>query len=221
MSASAFVGRLVIQGWSPLHACSLMLHQLISGRNLIPLPRSLMLGARARAPRGMGPILIRGVSQPCPATVTHPPWNWQVLLAFKFGGGSARVADAGVGSARLEHGAGWHQAGFEIAPQRHQELACERHDGDTPHAPLAIADALAEGDAQGAVGLIAQPHPRQFDHGRTGFGIAGLADALVAVGRPATEWTRRQSDIAADLAAVVERSIEHLADQCGGKLRSD
>src|SRR5215471_20059071 len=42
MSASAFVGRLVIQGWSPLHACSLMLHQLISGRDLIPLPRSLM-----------------------------------------------------------------------------------------------------------------------------------------------------------------------------------
>src|SRR5215467_2215286 len=55
-----------------------------SGLN--PVPRSLMLGARARAPRGMGPILIRGVSQPCPATVTHPPWNWQVLLVFKFGG---------------------------------------------------------------------------------------------------------------------------------------
>src|SRR5215831_7873320 len=38
MSASAFVGRLalMIQGWSPLHACSFVLHQLISGRDLIP-----------------------------------------------------------------------------------------------------------------------------------------------------------------------------------------
>src|SRR6266436_7770337 len=100
-----------------------------------------------------------------------------------------------VGSAGLEHGAGWHQAGFEVAPQRHQELACERHNGNAPDSSLAIADALAEPDTQGAVGLIAQPHPGQFDRGRTGFGIAGLADALVAVGGAATEWTRCQSDI--------------------------
>jgi len=31
---------------------------------------------------------------------------------------------------------------------------------------------------------MAQPHPGQFDHGRTGFRIAGLADALVAIVDP-------------------------------------
>src|SRR3990172_819645 len=46
-------------------------HQLISGWDR-PVPRSLMRGHRA--PRRDGTHLDRGVLQPCPATVTHPPW---------------------------------------------------------------------------------------------------------------------------------------------------
>jgi hypothetical protein len=45
---------------------------------------------------------------------------------------------------RLEHGAGQHQAGFEISPQRHQELARKRRDDDAPYAPFAVADALTK-----------------------------------------------------------------------------
>jgi hypothetical protein len=81
--------------------------------------------------KGMGPILIRGVSQPGRATVTHPPWNWQVLLVVVL-----LVIDA-VPALQVD------QRGFEIAPQRHQELACERHDGDPLRSPFEVADALA------------------------------------------------------------------------------
>ena len=47
---------------------------------LDPVPRSLMRRREGKGSKGMGPILNRGVSQPCRAAVTHPPWNWQVLL---------------------------------------------------------------------------------------------------------------------------------------------
>jgi hypothetical protein len=59
-------------------------HKLISGR-VCPrtkLPHALLRGRRA--PRGMGPILARGVFQPSPATVTHPPWI-EVLLLRVYG----------------------------------------------------------------------------------------------------------------------------------------
>src|SRR5215831_21172147 len=74
-----------------------------------------------RAPRRMGPILIRGVSQPCPATVTHPPWNWQVLLVFKFGGAGIdhRVLNTAPAGTR------------PLSRSRHSATRSLRHDGDT------------------------------------------------------------------------------------------
>src|SRR6202047_3019248 len=36
--------------------------------------------ARVKGSKGMGPILIRGVFQPSPRTVTHPPWIAVFLL---------------------------------------------------------------------------------------------------------------------------------------------
>src|SRR5439155_17159088 len=61
------------------------------------LPHALLRGKRA--PRGMGPILARGVFQPSPATVTHPTldrgiapsrlWCCLLTLAQAFGGRSA------------------------------------------------------------------------------------------------------------------------------------
>jgi hypothetical protein len=118
--------------------------------------------------------------------LARPPVLERVVL-------KRRGVVAAARSARLEHGAGRYHTGFEIAPQRHQELARHRHDGDAAHPPLAVADALPEPDAQGAAGLILQPHPGQFDHGRTDRGTAGLADALVALHRSAGPLDRVQS----------------------------
>jgi hypothetical protein len=51
-----------------------------------------------------------------------PPWNWHISYVW--------TLVLKLRSARLEHGASRDQTGLKIAPQRHQELAGERHDGD-------------------------------------------------------------------------------------------
>src|ERR1700731_173304 len=45
-----------------------------------PVPSSLMRVREGEGSKGMGPILIRGVFQPSPRTVTHPPWIAVFLL---------------------------------------------------------------------------------------------------------------------------------------------
>ena len=74
--------------------------------------------------------MARGVFQPSPATVTHPPWIEVLLL---------RVYAAG-----LKDRTSRHQAGFEIAPKSHQELARHGHDGDAARPPLESADAFSD-----------------------------------------------------------------------------
>src|SRR3984893_12761000 len=63
----------------------------------------------------------------------------------------------------LQDCTGWDDAGFEIAPQSYQELARHCYDRDAPRASFEVADAFAEPDAQGTIGLIAQPGPGEFD----------------------------------------------------------
>ena len=57
-----------------------------SGLPHTKLPHALLRGRRA--PRRMGPILNRGIFQPSPRTVTHPPWIAvlvaELLLCFCF-----------------------------------------------------------------------------------------------------------------------------------------
>src|ERR1700730_2700224 len=133
-----------------------------------------------------------------------PPWN--------LGKCSCWFARGLLPSA-LENGALRDHAGLEIAPERHRQLARHGHDHDPLDAAFRVADALAEPDAQSAIGLVAQPQPGQFDHGLAGLGIARLADALLAHGTPAAERAGWHPDIAANLAAIIERAVEHLADQ--------
>src|SRR6266550_7702984 len=63
--------------------------------------------------------------------------------------------------------AGWYEAGFQIAPQRHHQLARQRYDGDLADAALGLADPLAEPAAQFALGLMSQPQPAELDRGRS------------------------------------------------------
>jgi hypothetical protein len=61
--------------------------------------------------------LTAALAQPCRGTVTHPP---------------RLVAGRAAPSSALEHGALRHQAGLEVAPQRHEQLARQRRGGDRP-----------------------------------------------------------------------------------------
>src|SRR5213078_1387639 len=121
----------------------------------------------------------------------------------------------------LKERTGRHQAGLQIAPQSHQELACHGHDGDATRPALEVTDAFPEPDAQGAAGLIAQPRPGELDHHAARRGIAGLADALVAIDRAAAKRARSQAHIAPQFPTIGKFSIEHLANESGGELRAD
>jgi hypothetical protein len=85
----------------------------------------------------------------------------------------------------LEHGTVRHQPAHQIAPQRHRQLAGERHDRNPPHPPLLGADPRLEPSTQRAVRLIAQPQPGELDQARAG--------ALPALAMP---WSRRVAPLA-------------------------
>src|ERR1700730_19220008 len=125
---------------------------------------------------------------------------------------SAAIA-RGRSQAGVQHGAGGHHAGFEISPQRHHQLARHRHDGDASYATLDVAAPLVEPAGQFAVGLMFDPQPGEFDGEFAGAVVAGLADALVALAVPAVVGHPDQSEIAADLAPLVEAAIEHFIDR--------
>src|ERR1700740_2529472 len=100
-------------------------------------------------------------------------------------------------------------------------LACQRHDGDAADAAFRGTDTRPEPDAQIAVGLIAQPQPGEFDPGGSPLAVAGLADPLVVGHVSALKRARRVADITRQLAAIVEVTMEYLANQHRGKLRTD
>jgi hypothetical protein len=83
---------------------------------------------------------------PSPGSVTRPSWFTPAVI------GARRCSEAWT-----HHGAGWHQAGFQIAPQRNHQLARQCHDGDLANAPFEVANALAEPAAQLAAGLMSHP----------------------------------------------------------------
>src|SRR3984893_12490624 len=124
-------------------------------------------------------------------------------------------------SSPLEDGTSRNQPSFKITPQRHQQLACQRHDGDAADAAFHGTDTRLEPDAQIAVGLIAQPQPGEFDPGGSPLAVAGLADPLVMRHVSALERARREADITRQLAAIVEVTMKYLANQHRGKLRTD
>src|SRR6266480_1090514 len=121
-------------------------------------------------------------------------------VSAKSGHGHASTLDRGIAPTRygavslyssgLKGRTGRHQPSFEIAPQSHQELARHGHYGDAAGPALEVTDAFPEPDAQSTTGLIAQPRPGELDHHAARRGIAGLADALVAIDRPAAKRTR-------------------------------
>src|SRR5690242_5523256 len=81
---------------------------------------------------------------------------------------------------RAENGAVWDLAGFEIAPERDEQLSRQGDDEGTAGTPLRRADALLVPARQSARGLPSQPEPGEFDQDAAGASVASLADALLA-----------------------------------------
>jgi len=77
--------------------------------------------------------------------VGHRPPGSGEAVAFSFAGYELGYAQ----SCRLEHGALWNDALRDIAPQRDEELASQRHDGDAAYPPLPGAGTRLEPPAQG------------------------------------------------------------------------
>jgi hypothetical protein len=167
-------------------------HHLISGRDeaRTKVPHATVRGLQGS--KEDGTHLTSGVLQPHRRPVTHPPWNLVMFLS------SQRV------SSHLQSSAFRHQACLEIAPERNQQLACDRDDRNPPDAAFEFANTIAEPDTQGAVRLMSQPHPRELNHDSASLGIASLADTLITAHRAALKMRRRQTDIARQLFAIVK-----------------
>src|SRR6202045_2412049 len=165
-----------------------------------PYPNSSCTG-EGKAAKRRDPSEKAGWLGPWMRTVTRLSF---VMLTLMGRGGS---------KAGVQHGARGHHAGFEISPQRHHQLARQRHDGDASYATLDVADPLVEPAGQIAAGLMSDPQPGEVDGEFAGAMVAGFADALVALAVPAVVGHPDQAEIAADLAAIVEAAIEHFIDQ--------
>ncbi len=82
-------------------------------------------------------------------------------------------------------GDGWFEGGplrqltaFQVMPQRNQQLARQRDDANFMESRAAGAEAFLVPLAQGAVGLKAQPAPRDLDRHGPNQGVARFADTL-------------------------------------------
>src|SRR5882762_4933040 len=119
----------------------------------------------------------------------------------------------GLDLCRLEHRSLGHEAGCEIAPERHDQLARQGHDGDALDALAGIECASPILLGEFAVRLMPQPQPGQFDRGTAGARIARLADPLVAVDPAALPRTGCQPEIAPDFTPIAEVLVERLVGQ--------
>src|SRR5271156_2843889 len=207
----------------PLSAQTKGLQARIRGSRKRSLPRGQMREARWRGTEGTGPILTAASCSHSPArrpahlgrlsgsawfSLAHPirrtlddarPSRPSPSLRCRSRGGQARAFR--------------NDAVLDVAPQRHQQLARERHRHDLADPPLGVADPLDVPAAQRAVRLKLQPAPGQLHHQAADPLVAVLADALLALHAPALERRAGQADEGGDRAPVAERTAENLANQ--------
>src|SRR5208283_1768619 len=164
---------------------------------------------------GAGPILTAACRSHSPERRTaHPGWlsglRWRSpsacfsSLFFALRHCPRRLS--GGGEAR----AGRHFSGLDVAPQRHQQLAGERHGHDLADAPFGVPSTLDEPATERAVRLHALPAPSQLHQQPAYPRIAVLADALLAFRTTAAERCPGEADKAGDRLAVAEAAAEYL-----------
>src|SRR6185312_771491 len=90
----------------------------------------------------------------------------------------------------------------DVLPKRDEKLPGECGNHRLAEPTAVAVDALMEPATERRVWLVSQPQPRKLEHGCPQPRIAGLADTLFPLDRPALPWRRRQSGIGSDLSAV-------------------
>jgi hypothetical protein len=95
----------------------------------------------------------------------------------------------------LEHRSLGHQAGCDIAPERHHQLARQGHDGE---ALASVERAMVEPSAERAFRLVPQPQPGQFNRGTASARVARFAGPLDSINPPALPWTGRWVSVVAN-----------------------
>jgi hypothetical protein len=98
----------------------------------------------------------------------------------------------------LEHRSLGHQAGCDIAPVRHHQLARQGHDGDALEALASVERAMVEPSAERAFRLVPQPQPGQFNRGTASARVARFAGPLDSINPPALPWTGRWVSVVAN-----------------------
>src|SRR3546814_10607991 len=161
-----------------------------------------MLHARSRwGAWGAGPILSAASFSHSPRrSPAHPGWveaTASVAVAL-----SDVVRDVPVSARLLAAGgqahAGRHHAGLDVAPQRDQQLAGERHDHDRADAPFGTARALGEPAAQRVLRLEPQPAPGELDQDAAHPGVAAAVEPLLTLHAAAAERRASEAGIAGD-----------------------
>src|SRR5712691_7529672 len=196
----AAMWRDVILDWAVNDACGNTASPCIRSGSVARNP-DLSCTGEGKAQQRRDPSEGAGSVVPWMTTVTRLSWFTSAVIA------------RGRLQARTQHGAGGHHAGLEITPQRNHELARERHDGDPTRPALEVAHPLMEPAGQFAARLVSDPQPGELDGELAGAAVAGFADALIALAGATVVGRPGQPDIAADLAAIVERAVEHFIDQ--------
>lgn len=104
-------------------------------------------------------------------------------------------------------------AGIEVAPERDQEFSREGDDADLAQPTRAVPKPALIPLRQRAVGLIAEPPPRDVDGERPDLAVAGFRHALLAMPIAALIRRRGEAGQCAHLTTILKLSpAEELHD---------
>jgi hypothetical protein len=114
---------------------------------------------------------------------------------------------------RLQNRARRDKSRFHISPQGHNELAGKSHDGDFLSHSRAFGGVFPEPARKGALWLIPQPAPRQFDPEGARRSVSSFADTLASFDITTGIRAGRQAKVRRQVSPVLELSPEHLCGQ--------
>src|SRR4051794_8518100 len=224
------VGILGCRGGAPCGEGALA--NLVSGGTASP-PRSLIrVGG---APRRAAPLYISGaVRQPTsrhghrslgPTGPVPPSGSGPICLSAFAGVAPARkhplMPCRRLPSGRLQLHPLRDGPVLNVSPERDQELSRQGHDHDLAQAPPRAAQAVVEPARERAAGLVAQPHPGEFNERRAQPPVAVLANPLLALRAAAAVGRPGQPRVGAERAGVAEPAYEGLVNQHGRGLYAD
>ncbi len=114
---------------------------------------------------------------------------------------------------RLQNRARRDKSRFHVSPQGYDELAGKSHDGDFLSHSRAFSGVFSEPARKGALWLIPQPAPGQFDAEGSRRSVSGLADTLASLDVATGIRAGCQTQIRRQVSPVLELPAEHFSRQ--------